>query len=222
MLLYRILLLSPERVEKNLRRVQSLRKGEELPTLWQLSQGVLRMYHRLLTRPDTIGTSDAASARGTWRAQLLQWRPLRFPFLLWERAVAPWDMSGLISSPERIVRHLLAAHHDKNQFVYDIQLLSAYGYLGDLHARAKEQVDATNERAEWLRDLCVYEGYHRDLLKAVEGALEGDFGLLPSEAEDPDVSFYAYLNWCRQQPATPARSAQMLLSRIVSRVKVGP
>ncbi|MFO0747053.1 MAG: hypothetical protein U1F43_15525 [Myxococcota bacterium] len=34
--------------------------------------------------------------------------------------------------------------------------------------------------------------------------MDGDWLLTPDEQDDPDVSFIAYLRWCRAQPATPA------------------
>ena len=54
----------------------------------------------------------------------------------------------------------------------------------------------------WLRDLCVYEGYHEQLLAAVEQAVAGQPLLSPAEADDPDISFVAYMGWCAQQPAS--------------------
>jgi hypothetical protein len=64
-------------------------------------------------------------------------------------------------------------------------------------------VDGTDPRAAWLRDLCVYEGYHEDLLRVVEAVLaRGSVrSELPEhEADDPDITLSAYLRWCAAQP----------------------
>ena len=54
-------------------------------------------------------------------ARLLEQRWIRFPFLLREGSVVPWDLSGLLSTPERLMTHLLGTHHDGLQFVYDMR-----------------------------------------------------------------------------------------------------
>jgi len=199
-----LLLLSPDRVEERLARIRAA--GRRAPNSWQIAQGVLHMLHRLVFRSDTVGTS-AAPVRDSWRARLLKWRPLRLPFLLAERAVAPLDLSGLLSSRERILRHLLGAHHDRHQFVYDLEMLSLDdGALDELVERASAVVSGADPRAAWLRDLTVFEGYHESLLEAAERARRGDLGLPAPEAADPDVSFFAYLDWCAAQPPTPRAS----------------
>ncbi len=191
-----LLLGWPPAVGRSLSRVDPLRA----PTLWQVELGVLRMWHRVLFRPETIGTCTAHPVRGTWRARLLQWRPLRFPFLLWERAVAPWDMSGLVSGRERVLRHLLAAHHDADQFLYDLEMLDLHpGAIDELGARVRAVLDGTDPRGRWLRDLCVYERYHEDLWAGLQSHRAGT-----RRSDDPDISFLAYLAWCAAQPATPA------------------
>jgi hypothetical protein len=200
-------LFSPARILEGLERVGEAGLVERLPNLWQIELGVLRMWHRVLFRPDSIGTSRSNPVRPGWRARLLHYRLLRFPFLVRERAIAPFDFSGLVSSPSRIVTHLLGAHHDENQFVYDLELLSAYpGRLEQVCGLARHVVEADIPRSRWLRDLVVYERYHENLVAAVERALEGDFSLPPDEADNPDISFVAYLRWCASQPATPAET----------------
>ena len=197
-----LLLLAPGRVQATLDAARQ--RGWPGPSLWQLEVGALRMWHRTLFRSDTIGTCTEHGVRKTRRARALQWRPLRFPFLLTERAIAPWDMSGLFSSPERLIRHLLGAHHDAHQFIYDVQVLSLTpGALDDLLARVRAVVDGTDPRSAWLRDLCVYEGYHEMLLEGVEAFIAGSEELCEADAEDADTSFVAYLDWCSRQPETP-------------------
>jgi hypothetical protein len=198
------MLLRPRQVAENLERIRAAGLVETVPTPWQISLGVLRMWHRILFRPETIGTCTTHRVRQTWRARLLHLRPVRFPFLLVERAVFPLDLSGLASAPERLASHLLGAHHDGNQFAYDLRILACYpGMLEAVRARAREVVERDTPRGRWLRDLVVFEGYHESLLRAVEHAIAGDLALPDDEARDPDVAFDAYLRWCAAQPATP-------------------
>jgi hypothetical protein len=197
-------LLDPDRVAGRLARVESSGLVPRTPNLWQIALGVARMAHRLAFRTETVGTCREQAVRPTWRARALRWRALRLPFLLAERAVAPLDLSGLVSSRERILRHLLAAHHDGQQFAYDLQMLSIDpGALDELVARARAVVSGEDPRAAWLRDLVVFEGYHESLLAAAEKARAGALSPPEPDASDPDISFLAYLGWCSAQPATP-------------------
>lgn len=199
----RAILLFPEAIAQNLARVEATGLVPKAPTLGQLALGVLRMQFRLATRPDSVGVCTARPVRSTLRARLLEPRPMRFPFLVKERAVAPLDFSGLASTRERILRHLLGAHHDGNQFAYDLEMLAIHpGALEELRERTKAVISGADPRAAWLRDLCVYEGYHEGLLAAVETALSSGVALAPEEANDPDISFVAYLRWCAEQPST--------------------
>ncbi len=199
----RLALISPERIEAGLARVRASGLVERTPNAWQITLGVLRMWHRVLFRSETIGTS-ARAVRGNWRARLLAWRPLRFPFLLAERAVAPWDFSGLWSSPERVMCHLLGAHHDENQFLYDLQMLACQpGMLDELACAVRAVVEGDGARSRWLRDLTVFDGYHDSLLAALERARAGELCLGGADDADPDITFFAYLDWCARQPATP-------------------
>jgi len=104
-----------------------------------------------------------------------------------------------------VIRHLLGAHHDGNQFVYDLQMLQAHpGALDDLRRRLDAVVSGADRRAGWLRDLCVYERYHEDLQAGLARYLAGEVELAEGDGDDPDVSFLAYLRWCARQPPTPA------------------
>lgn len=196
-----LILVRPARIEHNLARVCG-NLGLARPTEWQLCLGVLRLWHRVMFRSDTVGTS-AARVRSTTRARLLAWRALRLPFLLAERAVVPLDFTGLASTPAGVIRHLLGAHHDGNQFVYDLELLAGYGCLDELHERTLAIVERDDARARWLRDLAVFDGYHESLLAAVEHALAAGPAMTEAESRDPDISLRAYLAWCARQPATP-------------------
>jgi hypothetical protein len=197
------ILWQPRRIEENLARVARAGLVEEPPNLWQLSLAVIRMWHRLVFRSDTVGTSKSFPVRPTWRARLLENRALRFPFLLAERAVAPLDLTGLASPPERLIRHLLGAHHDGRQFLFDLEILSCTpGAIDELHARVQELVTADDRRTRWLRDLTVYESYHENLATTVAAA-RGGLEVPAEDAADPDISFAAALRWCAAQPPTP-------------------
>jgi hypothetical protein len=203
-----ILMIAPRAIAGALERVARSGRYPSTPNLWQLQLGVLRMQHRVLFRSETIGTSREQPVRRSWRARLLHARPLRFPFLLRERAIAPLDYSGLASSPERVLRHLLGAHHDGWQLVYDLELLEAAhpGWLERVRDAAADVVHGRDPRAAWLRDLCVFEGYHEQLLDSVERALAGELEVDEPSASDPDITFGAYLAWCARQPATPGET----------------
>lgn len=207
----RALLLRPARVEARLAVLRAAGRAEVVPNTWQITLGVLRMLHRVAFRSQTIGMSRNEPVRTSFRARLFAARPLRAPFLLSERAIAPLDLSGLLSSPERIVRHLLGAHHDGNQFAYDLQMIAADpGMLEETLRRARDVVTGRDARSAFLRDLVVYDGYHERLVEACERALRGDFGLDAEAARNPDVSFDAYLAWCAHQPATLEETLSLL------------
>ncbi|HEY6032673.1 MAG TPA: hypothetical protein VIV58_00400 [Kofleriaceae bacterium] len=202
----RLVLGDPERILVHLERMREHRVVDVAPNPWQLCLGVLRLWHRNLFRPETVGTSPGGVVRSTWRARVLANRALRLPFLLAERAVAPLDFTGLRNPPERLIRHLLAAHHDGNQFVYDLEILAGHGRLGELRDAVAELIAHDTARARWLRDLTVFEGYHESLAAAVERAIASGPAMSEREAGDPDLSFRGYLTWCARQPATPAET----------------
>ncbi|MEZ4269712.1 MAG: hypothetical protein R3F39_25415 [Myxococcota bacterium] len=162
------------------------------------------MLHRIINRPETIGMSRDFAPRPGWRARAFRFRPLRFPFLLWERSVAPLDLTGLVSPPERIARHLLGTHHDGVQFIYDFQLLALHpGALERLRDEARAVVAHDNRRSRWLRDLAVYERYHEKLLAALDDAVDHGIHVPEAYRDDADVSLAAWLAWCAATPPTP-------------------
>jgi hypothetical protein len=198
----RAVLIDAQRIERRLDEIARSGLVPRVPNAWQIALGVLRMWHRLLFRSEEIGTSSSRP-RPTWRARLLDLRPVRFPFLLAEKAIAPLDFSGLLSDRERVLRHLCGAHHEGAQFVYDLEMLSVDpGAIVELVKRAREIVDNDTPRTRWLRDLTVYEGYHEALLVAAERAARGELEVPPERADDPDTRFVAYLAWCARQPPT--------------------
>jgi hypothetical protein len=200
----RALLVTPDRIANHLAAMNL----SHPPNEWQLCLGVLRLWHRLVFRSETIGTSPAGKVRSGWRARLLAFRPLRLPFLLAERAVSPLDFTGLASSPERLIRHLLCAHHDGQQFVFDLEILAGHSRLDELHRRLTRLLSRDSARLRWLRDLAVFDGYHEQLLVAVERALAGRAPTL----DDPDISFHACMRWCAAQPTSPGESLRQWLS----------
>ena len=199
-----LLLLRPYRVRAHLDALVEHGVIARAPTLWQIELGVLRMWHRVVFRSETVGLCTNP-VRKTWRARLLQWRLLRGPFLFAERAIAPLDHSGLAQPTWRLVRHLLAAHHEDNQFAYDLEILRGQpDALHEVRRRTLAVLAEDTPRARWLRDLVVFERYHEDLLAAVDKALAGAPLVASHEVDDPDVGFDAYIRWCLAQPSTPA------------------
>lgn len=205
-----LILLRPRPVLANLERVRAA--GGPAPNSWQLCLAVLRMWHRILLRPGTVGTSQGRRPRATWRARALRFRPLRLPFLLAEGAVIPLDLTGLASSPDRLIRHLLGAYHDERQFAFDLEILALHGRLPDLYRAASELVARDTARSRWLRDLTVFDGYHESLVAAVERAMAGEPILESHEVDDPDVSFAATMRWCARQPPTPSATVRALVA----------
>lgn len=204
-LLLALVLLRPRHVEERLSTLAA--RGVPTPTSWQLALGVLRMWHRVLFRTSTVGTCAAHPVRPTWRARLLAFRAARLPVLLATRAIAPLDHSGLLSSRERVIRHLLLAHHDGVQFAYDLQLLADEpGALAELAARTREVIAERTPAARFARDLVVYERYHEALLTAAERAIDGDFGVTERELADPDLTLTGLFLWCRRQPRSLGES----------------
>lgn len=191
----------PDRVAAALQRVAEARLVEPVPNVWQICVGVMRMWHRMAFRPESIGLSASAPRRPGWRARLFERRTLRFPFLLWEGSVIPYDLSGLVTRPKTLARHVIGTHHDGDQALYDLEILATTpGALEALRAEVSAVVDADDRRSRWLRDLVVYEGYHERLLALIDDLLAGRV----AGADDPDIGFGAYLRWCARQPATPA------------------
>jgi len=200
----RWILVDPERIAEGLARLRAGGRVRRVPNEWQIFLGVLRMWHRMLFRSHTVGTSSDPIRRSL-RARLFAFRAIRFPFLLYERAIAPLDFSGLLSDRARILSHLLGAHHDRNQFAYDLEMLLASeaepaSVFDELLDRATDVIEGRSPRADFLRDLVVFEGYHEHLRQAARGAREGRFGLDDAERRDPDISFFAYMEWCASQP----------------------
>lgn len=204
--LSRLLLLQPAVIARNLERGVELGLFARSPSTWQLGQGVLRMLHRMVTRPQSVGLSVDSPPRRELGARLMRFRPVRGPVLLAIGAVRPWDLTGLLSGRDGLIRHLVGTHHDRRQFAYDLEILRLYpAGLETLLEETRTIVEGTHPRAALYRATCVYEGYHERLLEAVRGALKGDgaeVGLEPEERGDPDLSFDAFLVWCAAQPNT--------------------
>ena len=204
-------LLRPRRIERHLELIERSGRFPAVPNTWQLTLGVVRMWHRLAFRTETVGLSVSHPPHPNLRARLFRHRAIRFPFLLHEGAITPFDLTGLISPPATVIKHLLGTHHDARQYAYDLELLACHpGQLERLLVQTNEVIGSDGRRARWLRDLTVYQTYHPRLRDAVERALTGDFGLTPAEAASPDISFAGYLAWCVAQPATPRETLGLL------------
>lgn len=208
-----LLLFRPRRIRA---RLDALQRAGALrgprPTLWQVFLGVLYMWHRIVFRPQTIGLSSAA-VRDTPRARALRLRPLRGPLLFLGRRVNPLDHTGLGSSTDHVVRHLLGAHHDRADFVYDLEILASEpGALEALEDRLRAIVSGEAPDAAFLRDLCVYEGYHEALLSTVAAWNRGDPPDL--SGADPDATLRAFLAWCAAQPDRPLGSLRASLRQL--------
>lgn len=204
-----LLLARPERVVAAVARAAAA--GGPAPNPFQVELGVLRMWHRALFRSETIGMARGGVVRNTLRARVWHSRPLRFPALLAAKAVAPWDMTGLASSRARLLCHLLGAHHDGHQMMYDLEILKDWpGALDELREAASSVVAGHHPDATFLRDLAVYEGYHERLLQHVMAFQRGELEWSAEEAADPDISFLAWLAWCAAQPPTPGEWVQAI------------
>jgi len=215
-----VLLLKPRVIQRHLQQVETSGVLAKTPNLWQLSLGVMRMWHRILFRPETIGLCESYPVRKNWRVRLFESRPVRFPFLLAARAVHPLDLTGLASSPDDLINHLIGTHHDENQFVFDLEILRCYpGQLERLQRIVHELIAHDDRRSRWLRDLCVYENYHENLREAVDRAVAEGIRHNDTEATDPDLTFEGYMSWCAAQPATPAETIAALRS---GRFSLGP
>ena len=204
--LHNVVLRHPERVKDKLERLT--KSGvERVPTLWQVALGALYMRHRVIFRSATIGTGETP-IRATLRARLLSYRVLRFPFLVWEQVISPFELTGLASSPEFLERHLLGAFHPLDHGMYDLHILSLYpGRLEGLRERASGVASGQTLRGLWLQDLCVHEGYHSTLVRLIDRAMAGDFR--PEDLEVPaDTCLEGYLAWCVAQPKTPRETWQ--------------
>lgn len=199
----------PRRIRARLAGLRAAGVIDAAPSLFQLGFGVLYMWHRAAFRPETIGLSDRP-VRPTRRARIFRHRPARAPFLFLGRRVNPLDHTGLESSTAHVVRHLLGAHHDGEAFHYDLQLIAHEpGVLEDLRDRLQGIVDGTAPDAAFLQDLCVYEGYHADLLAGVQAWLDGTVRL---DHGDPDATLTGLLRWCSLQP-NGVRATLRALSR---------
>jgi len=202
-LFYRLLLRRPDRVLWHLDKLHDAGLIDARPNLWQVSMGVFYMVHRALFRPETIGIGKE-NVRPTLRARLLRFRPLRAPFMLWQRALDPIDLTGLAGSVERKLSHLVGAYHPGENALYDLECI---GWDRDSIERLRDDVqriiDATSGREAFLKDLTVYEGYHERLLSLVDRVLAGDFAPKNGNPEHPDTTLRAFVRWCASQPDSP-------------------
>lgn len=205
------LLLRPRDAEARLRNFDAL-LTEDAPNPWQVQLGVVRMLHRVLFRSESIGTCADHPVRNTWRARMLHNRAMRLPVLVALRAVAPLDFSGLLSPTWRIQRHLLSAHHDGLQFVYDFELLATSpGALDEVRAHAEAIVSGRDPNAKAWRDVAIFERYHENLIAAIDAFKGGELEL-GDDVDNPDLTFFAFLRWCARQPSSADETLRLFQS----------
>lgn len=210
--LIRFVLRNPERVEWHLERLYELGRIDAKPNLWQVTMGVMYMLHRMIFRPQTIGLDDAP-VRSTWRARLWQYRPLRFPFMVWQRSVDPLDLTGLSGTMERKHSHLVGAYHPGDNALYDLECMACDPEaLEKLRRDVVEILRSSSGRARLLKDLTVYEGYHARLLHLIDRAMAGDFAPAAGKEDHPDTTLRGFLRWCAAQPETPEATLQALFA----------
>lgn len=204
-------LRNPERVEWYLERLYEHGRIDAKPNLWQVTMGVAYMVHRMVLRPATIGL-DESPVRNTWRAQMWQYRPLRFPFLLWQKAIDPIDLTGLSGSMERKHSHLVGAYHPGDNALYDLECMTCDAEaLEKLRKDVVEIIKGQTARARFLQDLTVYDGYHSRLLSLIERAIAGDFAPAKGKEDHPDTTLRGFLHWCAAQPDSPEATIHALV-----------
>ena len=199
---YFLVLRRPRVAQRNLVALHERGVIDGVPTPFQMLMGVLYMVYRLVFRSDTVGLETRQPVRDTWRARLLRWRPLRFPFLAWERVFNPFDLTGFGSRRDFLVRHLVGAHHAGDDAIYDLVLLLGHDdALDEVEARCRAVIEGRTAHDRFLADLCVYEHYHEHLLDVIHRVREGQ--LAPADADiASDTSLPGFVAWCLQQPPT--------------------
>mgnify|MGYP000108746731 CR=1 FL=1 len=204
---YHLLHFRPRRIQRRVDELHDAGVIDVRPTLWQLWLGTLYMWHRAMFRSETLGLS-AGPVRTTRRARWFAHRPARSPFLFGGRRVNPFDHTGLGSSTAHTVRHLLGAYHAQQEWHFDLQLIAHQpGVLEALEARLERIVTEDAADAAFLKDLCVYEGYHEELLEGVRAWRRGE-AVHTLDHDDPDATLTGFLRWCARQP--PSLRAMVL------------
>lgn len=210
-LFIKFVLRNPERVAWHLEKLHAHGRIDVRPNLWQVTMGVMYMLHRMVFRPATIGLDDSP-VRKTWRARLWQYRPLRFPFLIWQKAIDPIDLTGLSGTMARKHSHLVGAYHPGDNALYDLECMTCDPEaLKALRADVADILQNQSARAQFLKDLTVYEGYHERLLHLIDRALVGDFAPAQGQEDHPDTTLRGFLRWCAAQPETPDSTLRAFL-----------
>lgn len=206
-----LLLWAPDRVDARLDKLVADGVLDARPNLWQAWLGVVYTWVRVFKRPETVGLSDGAPVRTTLRARLLDTRLMRLPAALATRSVFPIDQLGLGSSDTQLIRHLVGAYHPGKNLYYDLAILDTNpAAMVALRTRTQAIVDGTAPDAAFLRDLCVYDGYHEKLLAITSAWI--DEGRLDREQTHPDTTLPAFMRWCAAQPETPGATLRALLA----------
>ncbi len=214
---YYLLLHNPRLLQKNLGLLKERGHIQEIPTLWQVVQGISHMWRFTVANVDAIGTSQEAPVRDNPRAHLLKNQFIRFFALMAEGSINPLDRTGLALTPKRKMRLVLVTFHATGEMaqtvIYDLQLLDCYpGALKTLGQRLEKLLKQPDARDEWIKDMAVYEGYHEDLVPVVKRCLKGDFVVhVPTQREGDDYTVTSFVERCLGFPPTPAETLEKLL-----------
>ena len=190
----------PSRADARLQKLVALKKLSRVPTREEQKRAIRYNLQRIIFRSENIGTSSDPIRKD---AGLFRYRFFRFFALAKEHAITPLDLTGLCASRETIMTHLLAAHHDGEQFLYDLELLECEEQgLDELESRARAIVENTNPKARFYKRLCVYEGYHENLLRGIARYREGQ------RSSDPELSIFALFEMCMSEASDPLLQKQ--------------
>lgn len=202
--IYHLLLHNPKLLQKNLRLLKERGHIREIPTLWQVFQGMAQQWWYTVNNLETLGHDFENPIRDSIGAKLLQPHAMRFLPLMIEGAINPADRTGLALTPERKMRHILGTHHPPETVIYDLQLLDCYpGALDTLRAKLVAIIEGDDFKSRWLKDLVVYEGYHESILPTVDRAIAGDFSVsLPPRPGD-DFTVGSFAERCLACPPKP-------------------
>lgn len=212
-LIFRLFVHNPELMLKNLALLKEKGHIQEIPTLWQVIQGMAQQWSFTAANLEKLGHDQSHPVRDSAGARLLQPQLLRFIPLLIEGAINPWDRSGLALTPERKMRHILGTHHGGETVMYDMQLLDCYpGALESLRDQLNEILENDTPRSRWLRDLVVYEGYHEALKRVVDRALAGDFTVPEEAPPGDDYTVGSFVDRCLACPVTPEETLRRLIA----------
>lgn len=168
---------------------------EEVPSLWQIKVGWFAML------PITLSESprERAQSRLGWMSQI----PIRVPLqiLFNPRQIIP--DTGLRLRPKHIMKHMVSVYHEDAFLGYDLQLLQSHpGALPALREYAKRIVDNKTIWAKFLKKVCSWPGYHKNLIELAEAAEEFHYPD-PLDLDQRFVSLVGFAKFCCKMPDWP-------------------